>query len=119
VNPGRLPRLTALAALVATGVLTAAWLGPAAFRAGAAGIAALVLLLLPLGLGLRGLLLARLYTGRWLSLVLPFYGAGFLVAAAGNPEGRGWITASAFSVALAFAAVISWVRRAGRPAPHR
>jgi uncharacterized membrane protein len=119
LNAGELPRLTALVALAATGLLLLGWLGPAALRAGTAGVAMLVLLLLPLGFGIRGLLLARLYTGRWISLVLPFYGAGLLVGAAGNPEARGWITAAAFSVALAFAAVISWVRRAGRGVPRR
>lgn len=119
MNPAELSRLTAAAALAATGLLVLAWLGPAASQAGVLGIAALAAILIPLGLGLRGLLLARLRTGRWLSLVLPFYGAGYLVGAVGDPESRGWVTAGAFSVALAFAAVLSWVRRAGRPAPPR
>ncbi len=114
-----LPRLTAAAALGATAVLAAAGLGPAAVQSGAAGVAALALLLAPLALGLHGVLRARLRTGRWLSLVLPFYGAGFLVAAVGNPGGRGWTTAGAFCVALGFAAIISWVRRAAPPAPTR
>jgi uncharacterized membrane protein len=116
--PG-MARLTAAAALAATGGLVLGWLGPAAIRGGLAGSLALFALLLPLGLGLRGLLLGRLRTGRWLSLVLPFYCAFFLVAATGNPQVRGWVTAGAFCAALGFAAVLSWVRRAGQPAPPR
>ena len=119
MRPAELPRLTAAAALLATVVLVVAWLGPAASRAGPLALAALAALLIPLGLGLRGLLLRRLRTGRWLSLVLPFYCAGFLVGAVGNPEARAWVTASAFCVALGFAAVLSWVKRAGQPAPPR
>lgn len=82
-------------------------------------MAALVLLLAPLALGLLGVLRARLRTGRWLSLALPFYGAGFLVAAVGNPGARAWTTAGAFCVALGFAAIISWLRRGAPPAPSR
>jgi uncharacterized membrane protein len=114
-----LARLTAAGALAATGLFTLGWLGPAATRTGVVAIVALVVLLIPLALGLRGLVLARLRTGRWLSLVLPFYGAGFLVGAVGDPAARGWATAGAFCLALAFAAVLSWVRRAGQPASPR
>lgn len=119
MNPQELPRLTAAVALGATVLLICAWLGPAAWRGGAAGIAGLVLLLAPLAAGLRGVLRARLRTGRWLSLVLPFYGAGFLVAAVGGAGARGWTTAGAFCAALGFAAILSWVRRAApRAAPR-
>lgn len=115
MNPAELSRLTAAAALAATGLLTVAWLGPAAGRAGPPAVTALAALLVPLGFGLRGVLLARLRTGRWLSLLLPFYGAGYLVGAVGNPGARGWVTAGAFCIALAFAAVLSWIKRAGQP----
>jgi uncharacterized membrane protein len=117
--PAELPRRTATAALAATVLLIVAWLGPAATRAGPLGLAAVAALLLPLALGLRGLVAARLRTGRWLSLVLPFYCAGFLVSAVGNPGARGWVTAGAFFSALGLAAILSWVKRAGRPAPTR
>lgn len=100
-------------------ILIVAWLGPAAIRLGPAATIALAALLLPLAVGLRGLLAGRLRTGRWLSLALPFYCAGFLVAAVGNPDARGWVTAGAFCVALGFGAVLSWVRRAGPRAPPR
>jgi uncharacterized membrane protein len=119
LNQAELSRLTATAALAATGLVTVAWLGPAAGRAGLPAVAALAALLIPLVFGLRGLWLARLRTGRWLSLLLPFYGAGYLVGAVGNPETRGWVTAGAFCIALAFAAVLSWIKRAGQPEPPR
>jgi len=119
LRPAELPRLTAAVALAAACVVALAWLAPPASRAGAPGVAMLIVLLVPLALGLRGILLGRLRTGRWLSLALPFYGAGVLVAAIGNPEARGWVSAGAFCLALAFAAVISWVRRAGQPAANR
>jgi len=119
LRAAELPRITATAALAAVALLIVAWLGPAATRSGPLAMAAVATLLLPLALGLRGLLAARLRTGRWLSLVLPFYCAGFLVSAVGNPGARGWVTAGAFFAALGFAAVLSWVKRAGRPAPPR
>ena len=106
-----------MAGLAGTLICLAGWLGPLA-RGGWPGALVLLLLLLPLALGLRGLARARTHTARWLSLALPFYGAGFLVGAVGNPAARGWTTAGAFAVALAFAAAVSWVRRGapgGRP----
>jgi len=117
LNPAELSRRTAIAALLATGLVMAGWLGPAAFRAGAPALVALALALLPIALGVHGLARANLRTGRWLSLVLPFYGAALLVAAVGNPGARAWVTAGAFAVALGFAAVLSWVRRSNRPPP--
>lgn len=117
MNPAELPRRTALAALLTAGCVMAGWLGPTAFRAGALALVALALALLPIGLGVRGLVRANLRTGRWLSLVLPFYGAALLVAAVGNPGARAWVTAGAFAVALAFAAVLSWVRRSSQTPP--
>jgi uncharacterized membrane protein len=114
-----LPRRAALVMLAATAVLIAAWLGGPALAHGAAGVAAVAALLAPLALGIHGLWRSQLRTGRWLSLVLPFYGAGFLIAAVGNPEARGWVTTGAFFVALAFAAAISWVRRAAPQARPR
>jgi uncharacterized membrane protein len=119
LSPAEPPRLTAATALGATVLVGLAWLGPPAARAGAVPVTAVLLVVLPLLFGLRGLLLSRLRTGRWLSLVLPFYGAGFLVAAVGNPEARGWVTAGAFCVALAFAATLSWVKRATPAVPPR
>jgi uncharacterized membrane protein len=113
------PRLTAAAALAATALLALAWLGPQAFRAGPGPAAALLAALAPLALGVRGLLAARAHTGRWLSLALPFYGAGFLVGAFGVGQSRGWAAAGAFCVALGFAATLSWLKQAGRPAPPR
>ena len=118
MTPGDLSRLTAVAALAVAGVAIAGWLGPAALGAGAAGLLLLVLLLLPLALGVRGLWRGRLDTARRLSLVLPFYGAGLLVGAFGNPGQRGWLTLGAFALALAFAAVLSWVRRTAPPRPR-
>jgi uncharacterized membrane protein len=117
LNAAGLARGTAITGLLATMLFAGAWLGPPAVTAGGLAVVALVLLLLPLLLGIRGLWQARLRTGRWLSLALPFYGAAILVAAVGNPAARGWVTASAFSVALALAAVLSWVRRAAPRAP--
>jgi uncharacterized membrane protein len=115
LNAAELPRQAAIAGLAATTGLVAAWLGGPALGHGTPAVAALAALLAPLAFGIHGLWRRRLRTGRWLSLALPFYGAGLLVAAVGNPGTRGWVTAAAFSVALAFAAVISWVRRAGAP----
>ncbi len=119
MSAAELSRLTAAAALAAGAVFIAFWLGSAAIDAGAAALLGLGLLLLPLGLGLRGVLLARLQTGRRLSLLLPFYGAGVLVAAVGSPEARAWATAAAFAIALAFAATLSWVKRATETTPSR
>jgi uncharacterized membrane protein len=119
LSPAEPPRLTAAAALGATVLVGLAWLGPPAVRAGALPATAVLLVVLPLLFGLRGLLQSRLHTGRWLSLVLPFYGAAILVAAVGNPAARGWVTAGAFCIALAFAATLSWVKRATRAAPPR
>lgn len=113
-----LSRVTALIALAATVALLLGWLAAPALRAGAPASVALLVLLAPLATGIRGLLLGRRRTGRWLSLALPFYGAGLLVAAVGNAAARGWVTAGAFALALGFAAVISWVRQAP-PTPPR
>lgn len=112
-------RRTTAAALAVAGACVAIWLGPAAAGAGIGGLVVLGILLLPLGLGLRGVLLNRLQTGRRLSLLLPFYGAAVLVAAVGSPEARAWATAAAFAFALAFAATLSWVRRASPSPPSR
>jgi uncharacterized membrane protein len=115
----RVPRFTAASALFAAAALAAAWLGPAALRAGPLATVSLLLGLMPLAAGIRGLLVGGLVTGRWLSLALPFYGAAFLVGAFGAPQARGWATAGAFCIALGFAATLSWVRRAApRPAPR-
>lgn len=111
-------RAVAIGALAATGVCLAGWLAPV-IRGGWPGVALLLLLLLPLGLGVRGLARAQPRTAQWLSLVLPFYAAGFLVGAAGNPGARGWVTAGAFAVALAFGAAVSWVRRGAPDARPR
>lgn len=102
-----------MAALAATGVCLLGWLGPGALRAGLAHAATLAAALAPLALGLNGLRQLRVRTGRWLSLVLPFYGAAFLVGAAGDAGARAWTTAGAFCAALAFASLISWLRRSG------
>lgn len=118
MNHAELPRRTAVVALSIVALALAGWLGPAALAAGAAGVLLLVLLLLPLALGARGLLLGSLRTGRRLSLLLPFYGAGLLVGAVGNPAARGWVTLGAFALALAFAATLSWVRRTAPPRPR-
>ena len=104
-------RAIALLALAGAGLSIAGWLAPLARDGGLAGMAALVLLLAPLAAGLRGLALGRVRAARWLSLALPFYGALFLVGAAGDPAARGWATAGAFCVALAFGAAVGWVRR--------
>lgn len=112
-------RRTTAVALAVAGSCLALWLGPAAAAVGAGGLIAVVILLLPLALGLRGVLLDRLQTGRRLSLLLPFYGAAVLVAAVGRPESRAWATVAAFAFALAFAATLSWVRRASATAASR
>ena len=119
MSPVRTARVTATVALAATLLAAAAWLGPGAGRQGWTGIAMLALALTPLALGLGGLLRGKLRTGRWLSLLLPFYGAGFLVGAAGDPAARGWTTLGAFCVALAFAATLSWVKRSAQAASPR
>ncbi|HKK02781.1 MAG TPA: DUF2069 domain-containing protein [Gammaproteobacteria bacterium] len=102
-----------MTALAATGLCLFGWLGPDALRAGLIQAAILAVSIAPLAFGLDGLRRSRLRSGRWLSLVLPFYGAAFLVGAAGDAEARGWTTAGAFFSALAFASLISWVRRSG------
>jgi len=117
MTAAELSRLTTAAAIAAGALCITGWLGPAAMDAGPAALFGLGLLLLPLGLGLRGVLLARLQTGRRLSLLLPFYGAGVLVAAVGSPTARAWATAGAFAIALAFAATLSWVKRASAKPP--
>lgn len=108
-----------MAALAGTMLAGSAWLGPGALRHGWLGFTALALVLAPLALGLAGLLRERLHTGRWLSLLLPFYAAGFLVGAAGDAAARSWTTSGAFCVALAFAATLSWVRRSAQAASPR
>lgn len=112
-------RAVALLALAGTVICIAGWLLPPATANGWPGIVILLLVLAPLALGLRGLALARLRTARWLSLLLPFYGALLLVGAAGNPDARGWVTAGAFATALAFGAVVGWVRRGAPDARSR
>lgn len=102
-----------MTALAATGVCLLGWLGPGVLRAGLAPAVILGAALAPLALGLDGLRHLRLRTGRWLSLALPFYGAAFLVGAAGDAGARAWTTAGAFSAALAFASLISWIKRSG------
>ncbi|MFU8895820.1 MAG: DUF2069 domain-containing protein [Gammaproteobacteria bacterium] len=110
-----LPRRTAIAGLAAAVMVLLGWLGPAATAHGPPALIGLAILLAPLALGISGLLRARVHTARWLSLALPFYGAGLLVAAVGNPAARGWVTAGAFALALAFAALLSWVKRGAQP----
>jgi uncharacterized membrane protein len=112
-------RAVTLLALAGTMICIAGWLLPLASASGWPGIALLLLVLAPLALGWRGLALARLRTARWLSLLLPFYGALFLVGAVGNPDARGWVTAGAFAAALAFGAVLGWVRRGAPDARSR
>ncbi|WP_240901387.1 DUF2069 domain-containing protein [Thioalkalivibrio sp. XN279] len=112
-------RAVALLALAGTVVCVAGWLLPQAAASGWPGTAILLLVLAPLLLGLRGLALARLRTARWLSLLLPFYGALFLVGAVGNPDARGWVSAGAFSATLAFGAAVGWIRRGAPDARSR
>ncbi|NGP51905.1 DUF2069 domain-containing protein [Thioalkalivibrio sp. XN8] len=112
-------RAVAIASLAVTGACLAGWLAPVAGDGGWPGVGLLLLLLLPLGLGVIGLARAQPRTAQRLSLLLPFYAAGFLVGAVGNPEARGWVTAGAFAVALAFGAAVSWVRRGAPDARPR
>lgn len=119
MNPASLARSTAVASLATTLLLAATWLGPGAVRGGVLAGLLLALILAPLALGILGLLASSLRTGRWLSLALPFYGAACLVAAVGEPAARGLASAAAFSLALGFAATLSWVRRAGPPGSPR
>jgi uncharacterized membrane protein len=119
MNPVNVPRLLAAAALAGTAAALLGWLASAALAAGWPALLLLAAVLAPLAFGLRGVLRRRLRTARWLSLVLPFYGAAFLVGAAGNSAARGWVTAGAFCAVLAFGASISWVRRSGGPTPPR
>jgi uncharacterized membrane protein len=112
-------RAVALCALAGTVVCIAGWLLPQAAAGGWPGMVILLLVLAPLLLGLRGLAMARLRTARWLSLLLPFYGALFLVGAVGNPGARGWVSVGAFAVALAFGAVVGWIRRGAPDARSR
>ena len=118
MKSAELARITAMVALTATVLLLLGWLAAPALRAGVPATVALVGLLAPLAFGIRGLLRGRLRTGRWLSLALPFYGAGLLVAAVGNAAARGWVTAGAFALALGFAAVLSWVRQGPQTPPR-
>lgn len=104
-------RAVAIAALALTAVCVAGWLAPVARDWGWPGAALIVALWVPLALGITGLASGKPRTARWLSLVLPFYAAVFLVGAVGNPDARGWMTAGAFAVVLAFGAAVSWVRR--------
>jgi uncharacterized membrane protein len=106
-------RRAALAGLAGTSSAVIA-LPIAAGLAAPAAVIIVALSVLPLLAAMAGIGRAHRPTGRWTSLVLPFYAAGCLVAAAGDPALRGWASGGAFAAALAFAAVIAWVRRASR-----
>ncbi len=119
MNPADVRRVIAAAALAGTAAALLGWQASGALAGGWLGALLLAAVVAPLAFGLNGVLRRRLRTARWLSLVLPFYGAAFLVGAAGNPGARGWVAAGAFCAVLAFGTSISWVRRAGGPTPPR
>jgi uncharacterized membrane protein len=105
-------RAVATGATAAVLVVLLAWKSPPAAAAGGGGLIVLGLIALPLALVLAGLAASRVRAGRAATLLLPFYGAGFITEAVADPGARGWTTAGAFATALAFASVIAWVRRA-------
>ncbi len=111
MSPAAVRGVAAAAMICVAGVLLA-WKGPGAVSAGAPGVAILIIVMLPVMALAAGTLAGRVRAGRVASLVLPFYGAGFLTEAMAAPGGRAWAAAGAFATALGFATAIAWVRRA-------
>lgn len=105
VRAARAVALAALVALIALGLAWELWLAPT-------GSGTLAVKVIPLALGVAGLLRHRLYTFRWLSLLVWLYFMEGVVRAT-TESGPSQVCAAA-EVALClllFAAVAAYVRR--------
>jgi uncharacterized membrane protein len=118
-SPVRLSRNLAVASLLGLIVLGLAWeLWLAPIRPGGSWLA---LKVLPLCLPLAGLLKNRMYTYRWLSLLLWLYFTEGVVRATSEPAPGAWLAALEVLLSLAlFAACVMHIRlrqQATRAAP--
>ena len=108
-SPVRLSRNLAVASLLGLIVLGLAWeLWLAPLRPGGSWLA---LKVLPLCLPLAGLLKNRMYTYRWLSLLLWLYFTEGVVRATSEPAPGAWLAALEVLLSLAlFAACVMHIR---------
>jgi len=97
--------LTSTIALVVLGLAWELWLAPT-------GRGTLALKVLPLLLPLPGLLAARLYTYRWLSLLVWFYFAEGMVRATSERGLGAWLAALEALLSLALFVACAWHVRA-------
>ncbi|MBL8286620.1 MAG: DUF2069 domain-containing protein [Rubrivivax sp.] len=101
----RAATLASTLALLALGLAWELWLAPT-------GRGTLALKVLPLLPALPGLLRHRLYTFRWLSLLVWLYALEGLVRAASEPGTGAWLAALEVALAVAvFAAATLYIRR--------
>ena len=114
-TPDAVVRLTrtiavaALLALIALGLAWELWLAPT-------GSGTLALKVLPLVLALAGLLRHRMYTFRWLSLVLWLYVIEGLVRATSEQGLSRWLALGELALCLLlFGACAAYIRRRLRP----
>ena len=113
VRAARTWAVTGLLAMVVLGLAWELWLAPV--RPGGSWLA---LKVLPLTLPLAGLLKHRLYTYRWLSLLLWLYFAEGVVRATSEPPPGAWLAAAEVALCLLlFAACALHVRLRLRAAP--
>jgi len=115
-SPVRLSRNLAVASLLGLIVLGLAWeLWLAPLRPGGSWLA---LKVLPLCLPLAGLLKNRMYTYRWLSLLLWLYFTEGVVRATSEPAPGAWLAALEVLLSLAlFAACVMHIRLRLKSAP--
>jgi uncharacterized membrane protein len=104
VNRLRSVALAAWLALIVLGLAWELWLAPT-------GRGTLALKVLPLAFALPGLLRHRLYTYRWLSLLVWLYAAEGLVRVGAGGAERGLALAEVALSLLLFAACAAYVRR--------
>lgn len=116
VRLSRALAVASLLALIALGLAWELWLAP--LRPGGSWLA---LKVLPLTLPLAGLLKHRLYTYRWVSLLLWLYFAEGVVRATSEPAPAAWLAGAEVALSLLlFAACALHVRlrlRAAAPNP--
>jgi uncharacterized membrane protein len=115
-RPDALVRLTrtiavaALLALIGLGLIWELWLAPT-------GSGTLALKVLPLVLALAGLLRHRMYTFRWLSLLLWLYVIEGLVRATSEQGPGRWLALVELALCMVlFGACAAYIRRRLRPA---
>jgi uncharacterized membrane protein len=115
VRHTRLLAVGSLLALIGLGLAWELWLAP--LRPGGSW---LVLKVLPLTLPLAGLLKNRMYTYRWLSLMVWLYFTEGVVRATSEPAPGAWLAALEVLLCLAlFAACALHVRLRQRHAKHQ